>query len=130
MDVVMKLASAVLLACGLAVFAAPKLWAEDLDAEKKKLQGRWVSTSFEAIGSQKNSRTITLNFKEEDGLSLKVDDQTYDINYSLDVDSEPKQLDIITIMGGIVVFENFGIYRLDGDTLTICHGGPIRPKKF
>jgi uncharacterized protein (TIGR03067 family) len=125
----MKPGWAILLAFGLLSTFAHGTLAADLDAEMDKLKGTWVSVSFEATGAAKNSRKLELTFNG-DRVKQTVDDRVQNLNYELDVDSEPKRLTILTIMQGVVVKANAGIYKFDGDTLTICHGGKLRPEKF
>jgi uncharacterized protein (TIGR03067 family) len=103
--------------------------AADLGDDTRALQGTWISESFEAKGAQKNSRSVTLTFEGE-RLLMKIDGNSFDLGYELDVESVPKRLDIINKRTRIDGSQNLGIYKLDGDRLTICHGGSARPDKF
>jgi len=126
---VVKSGLSFLLACGLIGIASPCVWASDIEAEKERLQGTWVSVSFEAVGSEKNSHTATLEFKD-DSVKLTVDGKSQTYTYELDDETEPKRMDFLKIQATQVVLANYGLYSLAGDTLTICHGGPVRPTKL
>jgi uncharacterized protein (TIGR03067 family) len=99
-----------------------------VEAELAKLQGTWESASYEATGMPKNSRTVTLVFQGP-RMTVKGGGEEQ-VLCELNVDKHPKWLDLVVREGTFVVSTTKGIYRLDGNTLTICHGGPLRPTKF
>jgi len=125
----MKPRLAILVVCGLTVLAARKSRADDLDDEYAKLQGEWNSISYEAARTEKDSRKLTLIFKDKK-VTMKIEGKVKQSDCDLNVETEPKQLDIVAREGTYVVSENKGIYKISGNTLTICHGGAIRPEKF
>jgi uncharacterized protein (TIGR03067 family) len=125
----MKPRLVILVACGFVTFAAGKLRAADIESDLKKLQGEWVSVSYEEARSPKDSRTVKLTFKGNK-VTMNIAGKTEKDDCDLNVDEEPKWMDIVEREGIYVTSVNKGIYKLQGDTLTICHGGAIRPTKF
>ena len=125
----MKPRLVILVACGLATLAAGKLRAANVESDLDKLQGEWVSVSYEEARSPKDSRTVKLTFKENK-VTMKMDGKTATDDCDLNVDEDPKWMDIVEREGPYVTSVNKGIYTLKGDRLTICHGGAIRPIKF
>ena len=70
-----------------------------------------------------------MNFKGKK-VAITGGDQPAEFDCDLNVDRQPKWLDFIERDGTTIVSHNKGIYTLERDTLTICHGGPFRPAKF
>ncbi len=105
-------------------------------ADKDAIQGTWVWVSAEAGGKKEpdadfkakqvvtviRDGTMTVRYKGR---------ETQRAEYRLDPAKSPKQIDITMEQGG-QTFVLKGIYRLDGDALILCYGGPRdeRPKKF
>jgi len=118
-----------LVACGLLNLAAVNSRADDLEDAYAKLQGEWKSVSYDVARSPKDSHTLTMIFKEKK-LTMKVDDKTYQVDCELNVDEDPKWMDLVTRQGPAIISVNRGIYKLVGGNLTICHGGVDRPSKF
>lgn len=98
-----------------------------------KIQGKWKAM----VGPEKNipitleikGQKITASFTTPEG-----EDRTLKGELKLDEKASPRQIDWVKFEkpdGG--EFEsNPGIYKLDGDELTVCNGGPggDRPSEF
>ncbi len=105
---------------------------QDRKAPPEQLVGTWSVTSLEQNGQKapaealKGHRLVfTKNkFVEKDG-----DKVLYENTYTIDPEKKPRWIDFQR-----EVQVNLGIYKLDGDTLTICvnEGGKegARPKEF
>jgi uncharacterized protein (TIGR03067 family) len=133
----LKVAAAVVLALCVAV-AATAVGARQALADKKetpkdaeKILGTWALVSYEEGGKKapeellKNAQVVLtaggkMTVKNADG---KVSELTY----KLGPDSKPKEFDCTDDKGRMM----FGIYKLDGDTLTVCYDrGGDRPTEF
>jgi uncharacterized protein (TIGR03067 family) len=93
------------------------------------LQGRWALVSGERHGkgfSDELLTRVTLEF-EDNTLSTKNGDHVTKAGFKLHSDASPKSIDLD--MDGNI---GLGIYKLDGNTLTIVHGevGDDRPPGF
>lgn len=93
------------------------------------LQGRWALVSGERHRkpfSDEVLKRVTLEFKD-DTLSTKNGDHVTKAGFKLRSDASPKGIDLD--MDGNL---GLGIYKLEGDTLTILHGevGDDRPSGF
>jgi len=103
----------------------------DSEREKEKLQGTWKSFSFKGTGLPDNSKTVTMVF-DDDKILVTINGIPYTYEFALDVDTSPKQIDLTPMMGMAKLFQQVdkGIYSIDGDELTVCFGGQLRPLKF
>jgi uncharacterized protein (TIGR03067 family) len=94
---------------------------DDTKDEMKKLEGMWQVTKFidhsEKAAPADEIAHFTFEFKG-DRLTMRKakDDSGKEMKFTLDASRTPKAMDIQ--MGGSHVSE--GIYKLDGDQLTIC----------
>jgi uncharacterized protein (TIGR03067 family) len=98
-------------------------------SDNDRIQGTWALVSGERYGqafSNQVIETVTLEFSG-DNLSTKTKDRVNKATFKLHPECTPKGIDLD--MGGTV---GMGIYRLDGDALTILHGevGDKRPTRF
>ena len=102
----------------------------DLDT----LQGTWHVTSFEADG-----RTMPANAFDGSMIVIKGNaftsvgmGATYEGTLQVDQTKKPKTFDLLFTVGHAAGTRNLGVYRLDGDTWTICLAtrGSKRPTKF
>jgi len=94
-----------------------------------RIQGTWALVSGERHGqafSNQVIESVTLEFSGN-VLSTKTKDRVNKATFTLYPDIAPRGIDLD--MGGTV---GLGIYKLDGDTLTILHGevGDKRPPHF
>ena len=95
--------------------------ADEPKDEAKKLQGTWQVTKFidhsEEPAEAKEIEHFTFEFKG-DTLTVRKekDDSGREMKYALDATKKPKGIDLKKDDGGT----SEGIYKLDGDELTIC----------
>jgi uncharacterized protein (TIGR03067 family) len=127
----MKRRSMSALAFVLAISAGGRALAADAGDDQEKLQGKWKSYSFEATGRPKNSKLITLEFKD-DLVIATIGEEYTKYQLELNADEHPKQIDLIPLSGKVPSPEmvDRGLYSLDGDELTIALGGQQRPDKL
>ena len=104
-------------------------------AAAKELQGTWKVTEFHtARGSSavEDGRIIPYTFEGNKLITVGPGDVRVEIEYRLDPTKSPKQIDQRFAGGVIGPWIAKGIYKLEGDTLTICYGGRdvARPTEF
>jgi uncharacterized protein (TIGR03067 family) len=105
---------------------------ERANKELDQLQGRWVAKEFGRYGK-------TVDVKDHDlVLEIKGDKWIFAgkekaVFVDLDPTTEPKCFDLKSVEEGRMGQVEEGIYRVDGETLTICFyqgSGKSRPTKF
>ena len=102
---------------------------------KKEHQGTWVCTSFESDGKKTKEevfKTITRTV-EDDHIVWKRDGKPFaGTTFEIDPKTDPKTIDVIPDGGPSRDKHVLGIYKLDGETLTLCMAAPDapRPKLF
>jgi uncharacterized protein (TIGR03067 family) len=106
------------------------------DADKKeldKLQGDWTMVSMEFRGKKASDEEVK-NYK----LTIKDDQWTVTVNgrdnkatIKIDPSKDPKTIDLTFTINDVISLSR-GIYKLDGDTLSVCRnmGDNERPKEF
>jgi uncharacterized protein (TIGR03067 family) len=104
-------------------------------AAAKELQGTWKVTEFHtARGSSvvEEGRIIPYTFEGNNLITVGQGNVRVEIEYRLDPTKSPKQIDQRFTGGTIGPWIAKGIYKLEGDTLTICFGSPNvdRPTEF
>jgi uncharacterized protein (TIGR03067 family) len=127
------------------VFPAVALWAaapipaggaKKARPDKEAIQGTWIWVSAEAGGKKKpdgefKAKQVATVIRGDTMTVRHKGRETQSAKYRLDPTKSPKEIDL-TIEQGDRTFVLKGIYLLEGDSLTICQGGPddARPKKF
>lgn len=105
--------------------------AADKEKDEDRLQGSWsvVATTFDgrALPEERiKGRKVTFKGKE---FTATGGDKDRTVSFTLDPAKDPRQIDLKR--AGQYEAAH-GIYKLDGDELTICYGEPgkERPTKF
>ena len=108
--------------------------AKDAKKEEDKLQGEWTMVSMETRGakhSEDDVKKYTLTIKGDEWTVMKGLSPGAGRTFKIDPSKDPKTLDLtIKLVNQERVSK--GIYKLDGDTLTICRTeeNGERPKEF
>jgi uncharacterized protein (TIGR03067 family) len=130
-----KVAGLLVLACLLMLGAEES---KDAKADLKKLDGSWKVVKLIYNGenfTKEDDITIAMEFK--DGVatvraSESIKKEYAKVRFTLDPSVTPKLLDLSIIAGAQKDAKMEGIYKLDGDKLTLCVKvlGNGRPAKF
>jgi uncharacterized protein (TIGR03067 family) len=126
----------------IAVFLIACLFPSGDDAKDKavkadldKLQGTYKMVSLEVDGKavpEDKLKSGRLTIKG-DKYVVKVDEQTYETQMILDPEQKPKAIDMKFLDGANKDKTALGIYKIDGDTFTMCrrlNPGQARPQDF
>jgi uncharacterized protein (TIGR03067 family) len=128
--------------CVLVALAAPLRMAADIDEEARKelkaLQGTWKAVALEA-GGMAFPRNAIPDFTfviGADGKSTgKMAQSAYDATITVNPGKDPKTIDNLHVSGAQKGKKQYGVYKLEGDRLTVCMTPPgraegDRPKDF
>lgn len=127
------------LAFGLAAVHATTADPKDSDNRKEgadKLVGTWMVVGGEVDGKPSPEEKIKGSMMTVDKKSIKLTDkddkQLWVLNYKTDDMATPHRISMTVEAGTDNGKSAEGIYKIDGDTLTICYGlpGAERPKDF
>ena len=106
----------------------------DMLTDLAKLQGTWNVTSLETDGQKMpatvfNGARIVIDNNKFESLGMGA---TFEGTVKFDSASKPKAFDLLFTAGHAKGHRNLGIYKLHGDTWTICLAtrGNKRPGKF
>jgi uncharacterized protein (TIGR03067 family) len=114
-----------------AVIAAPGLKDKEDKSDLKKLQGDWTIASWEQLGQNVNV-TGTWSFKD-DKYTLNQGFNLEEGSIKLDQGKKPATIDMNITAGNCQGNDQPGIYKIEGDTLTLClawPGNTDRPTEF
>jgi uncharacterized protein (TIGR03067 family) len=100
------------------------LWSVAADDKKDSelLQGTWTMVSLEVNGDAvegdlvDNARLVV----KDDSYTPTLGDQTYTSKFKMDPSKSPKQMDFTYTDGELKGETVKGIYKLEGDTYTLC----------
>jgi uncharacterized protein (TIGR03067 family) len=122
----------------LALCLVPQAAAEDKkpDADLKAMVGNWKIEKAELGGKDITEHIKDLKFEVRDGgkYTAELGEVKDDGTFTVDPAKSPKELDVKPTGGPNKGQTVKGIYKLDGDTLTICYDHEAdkgkRPAKF
>lgn len=104
---------------------------DDPKSDDKAAQGTWELTEAELGGMKLPGLIVTLTL-ENGKYTLKAESEDKG-TYKLDAARKPKEVDIKGTEGPNKGKTVLGIYKLDGDTMTVCYdlsGKGTRPTEF
>ena len=100
----------------------------------RSMEGTWAFRSLEVDKQPVPSAMLTSSFLLLDGDRFRMEspEATYEGIFTIDVEKEPHWIDIDFVEGPESGNRCEGLFRIDGDQLTICLGlaGSSRPKEF
>jgi uncharacterized protein (TIGR03067 family) len=121
------------LCVSLLAFAATTSSADDA-ADLKALVGTWKIEKAELGGKDVLEHVKTLDFRIEAGgkYTAKIGTETDNGSFTVDSAKTPKRMDITSTGGPNKGKTIPALYKLDGDTLTVCYQmrGTDRPTAF
>jgi uncharacterized protein (TIGR03067 family) len=103
--------------------------------DNKSLQGVWTCTSATIDGkplAEEAAKNLKLTLTVDRYKTERGEQVLFDSTYKVDAAKNPPQMDMIGTEGDLKGKVALGIYKLAGDTLTICYvmPGKERPAAF
>ena len=122
----------------LALNSAPARLFAGANSSDEKLDGEWALTSFVKDGKkvpEEDFKGMRIRFATSPGTVTVTKGEKTLAEGTIDVDpaKQPKTINVtITSEGAQKGKTSLGIYRVDGDILTLCidETGKVRPKEF
>ncbi|HEX3151464.1 MAG TPA: TIGR03067 domain-containing protein [Gemmataceae bacterium] len=130
------------LICVLVVLASPVLLVADTDDDVKKelkaLEGSWKAVALEAGGKPLPKESVpdfTYVISVDGKATGKMPKGEYSATAIVNPKKDPKTIDNVHESGPHKGKKQFGVYKLEGDKLTVCMTAPgaaetDRPKDF
>lgn len=130
------------LICVLVVLATPMLLAagndNDVKKELKALEGKWKAVALEAEGNPLPKEAIpdfTYIIGADGKATGKMAEGEYTATMTVNPRKDPKTIDNLHESGPQKGKKQYGVYKLEGDKLTVCMTPPgsaevDRPKDF
>jgi uncharacterized protein (TIGR03067 family) len=125
----------VVLPCLVFLLIAAVAPAQDAKKELEKLQGEWTMVSLEENGmkvADETAKQYKLTVKENQWIVTRSGKEGFaKVTFKIDPTKDPKTIDL-TYKTGDKESVSQGIYKLAGDTLTLCRtdSKAERPKQF
>jgi uncharacterized protein (TIGR03067 family) len=99
------------------------------------LKGTWTCVSAKVDGNELPEATtaaLRLTLTEDRYKTEKGSQVLFDSTYTIDLSTNPKQINMVGTEGDLMGKEAQGIYSLESDTLRICYTMPglARPQRF
>jgi uncharacterized protein (TIGR03067 family) len=106
--------------------------------EDEPLRGNWKAMSFQHKGQDapiEEAQQADFTIEADGKLTLAMNSEKRKFSYVTDPDKAPKTIDITFEEGPLHGTKQYGIYKLEGDRLTLCLAAPKsaaedRPKEF
>jgi uncharacterized protein (TIGR03067 family) len=98
-------------------------------SDAKAILGEWLITRIQEGGNWKMDVEPmgTPVAIAEEKITVRDPNNSWDVRYKLDSSAKPKVIEVTLTVGEFAGKTAKGIYKLDGDALTICYGVPGGP---
>lgn len=127
--------------CVLVALTIPLLLAagdDDVRKELKALEGKWRAVALEAGGKALPKEAIpdfTYTIGADGKATGKMAKSEYTATMTVNPNKDPKTIDNVHVSGAQKGKKQYGVYKLEGDKLTVCMTPPgraegDRPKDF
>jgi uncharacterized protein (TIGR03067 family) len=117
--------------CGVAAWALVAGCATSNMNATSNLQGTWTCISAKVDGNalpEATTALLRLTLTQDRYKTEKGPDVLFDSTYTINSESDPKQISIVGTEGDLAGKEAQGIFSLEGDTLRICYTMPGSPR--